>query len=118
MVADDPLGLSIAWDLRSDVGFQVDILDALCDRIPQQHLPFGFALEPTAAVFASAYRDHDRPGAIVKQSAQIDGSADVIETQFDELCPLLDEKLVFGNHPLVAGTTKANAYHGGVETSC
>ena len=55
--ADDPLGLAEARNRAGDVFFQVDVLDALGDRRPQQQQPLLLAAGELAAVGGAAAGD-------------------------------------------------------------
>lgn len=112
---NDPFGVAVAGDLGRDVGFDVNVLDTGGNAAAKQHQAFLFGLHPAPAVVSSSRGQHDRTGAIVNQPREADCPANVIQPQLDEFRSLLSEKLVFGNHPFVAGSTEGYANHGLLE---
>ena len=63
VVADDPLRLAEAGNLAGDVVFQVDVLDAVGDRLAEQHQPRVFVAGVLAAVLLAADGDDRRARA-------------------------------------------------------
>ncbi len=109
--ADDPLGLAEAGNAGGDVVFQVDVFDAFGDRRPQQQLPLLLRARPFAAVGRAAAGDDHRAGPIGEQPLEVDVPVDVVQSQFDQLGPLLDQVPVFGDHVPMPAAADADANH-------
>ena len=93
VVADDPLRLAEARNLAGDVVFQVDVLDAVGDRLAEHDQPRLLAARVLAAVLLAAHGDDRRARPILEQPLDVHPRADVIEAQLDQLGPLLDQVL-------------------------
>ena len=112
VVADDPSRAAEAADRPGDVVLEVDVLDPLGDRRPQEHQPLLLRAGVLAAVGRPPAGNDDRAGAIGRQSLDVRLAADVIHAQLDELRALFDEVPVFGQCVTVTAATYADANHG------
>ena len=108
---DDPLGLAVAGDFAGNVVFQVDVFDAFDNCRPQQELTLLLRAGPFAAVGRAAAGDDHGARPIGKQATDVDGPADIVQTQFDQLGPLLGKVPVFGDHVTMAAATDTDANH-------
>ena len=109
--ADDPLGLAEAGNGGGDIVFQVDVLDPFGDGRPQEELPLLFRPVPLPAVGGAAAGDHYGARPLGDQAAEVDGPADVVQPQLDQLGPQLGEVPMFVDHETVAAAADADANH-------
>ena len=93
VVADDPLRLAEPRNLAGDVVFQIDVLDAVGDRLAEHDQPGFFAARVLAAVLLAADGDHRRARPVLQQPLDIHPRADVVQPQLDQLGPLLHQVL-------------------------
>ena len=112
VVADDSLGVAVAWNLASDVAFEIDVLDARDNRFAQSRLPLFFGSSPAASVVGASARDHDGCWTVFDEPVQVGTAADPIESQLDQFSPFFGKVLVLGHHHFVASSTNADADHG------
>ena len=110
--ADDPLGLAESRNRRGDVVLQIDVLDALGNRRPQQQQPLLLAAGELPAVDRAAAGDDHRAGPVGHQPPQVHLAVDVVQPQFDQLGALVDQVPMFGNHVPMPAAANADANHG------
>ena len=110
--ADHPFRLAETGYARSNVVFQIDIIDAFGNRRPQEKLPLFLRALPLAAIRWAAAGDDHRARPIGKQPLEIDRPVDIVQPQFDQLGPLLGKVPVFSDHVTVAAAADTDANHG------
>ena len=72
-----------------DVVFQIDVLDAVGDRLAEQDQPGFLAARVLAAVLLAADGDDRRARPVLQQPLDVHARADVVEAQLDQLGALL-----------------------------
>ena len=109
VIADDPLRFAKPRDAGGDVFFQIDILHAGDDCLPQQHEAIFLAFGPAPAVFFAAASDDHRAGPLREQALEIRRRHQKIQPQLDELAALLGQMLVLGDQMAMSAAADRDA---------
>ena len=111
VMADDPLGAAETRNLAGDVLLEIDVLDPLGNRRPQEHQPLLFGAGVFSALRRAAAGDDDRAGPVGHQPLDVHFAVDVVHAEFDELGALFDQVPVFGDHVTMSAAADADADH-------
>ena len=114
VVTDNPLGGPIARNGRRDILLKIDVIGSFRDCGTEQQLPFRFRSGESPAVAFPSARHDDGTRPVLKQSLDVDRSANVIQPNLDKLSALFGQVSMFGDDMAMATAGDADANHGDV----
>ena len=98
VVADDPLRRAVSRHLSGDVVLEVDIVGSLHNCRPQHELACRLRVRPAATIDSSAACRTQGAGPLPEQTANLNGSLEVIQPQFDQPDTVAGQMRMLGHH--------------------
>ena len=111
VIADDSLRRAIAADALGDIQFEIDVLNARDDCLPQDRLALLLGAAPTTAIFLAPASDDHRSWTIFNERRQIGSVTDPVQSQLNERRTAFGERLMFEHNHLLASTPNADTDH-------